>query len=363
MTTQPSAQDETYQEYVLQGVSRTFALTIPQLPPELSRIVSNAYLLCRIADTIEDDNALTSKQKRQWSDRFINVVAGNASANDFAQELKPLLSEKALDAERDLVKNTTRVIRITHSFNTNQHRALERCIRIMAEGMARYQEHETLDGLKDLSDMDTYCYYVAGVVGEMLTELFCDYSDTIAQMRSELFNLAGSFGQGLQMTNILKDVWDDHGKKICWLPRDVFEDAGLDLSDLCPNADRTLFTGGMERLIAVTHGHLRNALKYTLLIPRAETGIRRFCTWAIGLALFTLKKIARNPHYTSGQEVKVKRRVVRLTVWACNIAARNDTLLKRLFAMTAKDLPLVVIGEGHGAPAIRNLATSTAQHD
>jgi len=60
MQNQAITADETYQEKILQDVSRTFALTIPQLPPALRRVVSNAYLLCRIADTIEDDNALTS---------------------------------------------------------------------------------------------------------------------------------------------------------------------------------------------------------------------------------------------------------------------------------------------------------------
>ena len=39
----------------LPGVSRTFALTIPKLPATLSGVVANAYLLCRIVDTIEDD--------------------------------------------------------------------------------------------------------------------------------------------------------------------------------------------------------------------------------------------------------------------------------------------------------------------
>ena len=47
--------DEAYQEHALPGVSRTFALTIPELPGDLRRVVTNAYLLCRIADTIEDD--------------------------------------------------------------------------------------------------------------------------------------------------------------------------------------------------------------------------------------------------------------------------------------------------------------------
>ncbi|MCF6364258.1 MAG: squalene/phytoene synthase family protein, partial [Gammaproteobacteria bacterium] len=58
------------QNYLLLGVSRTFALTIPQLPAELCRVVSNGYLLCRIVDTIEDDPALDATQKRHYSRLF-----------------------------------------------------------------------------------------------------------------------------------------------------------------------------------------------------------------------------------------------------------------------------------------------------
>lgn len=60
-----------------------------------------------------------------------------------------------------------------------------------------------------MAAMDLYCYHVAGVVGEMLTELFCDYSPEINQHKPVLMKLAVSFGQGLQMTNILKDIWED----------------------------------------------------------------------------------------------------------------------------------------------------------
>ena len=45
-----------------------------------------------------------------------------------------------------------------------------------------------------------------------------------------------------------------------------------------------------DELIGVAHAHLRNALDYTLCIPAAETGIRRFCLWAIGLAVLTLQE-------------------------------------------------------------------------
>ena len=84
--------------------------------------------------------------------------------------------------------------------------------------MAEFQRHATAAGLNDLPHLDRYCYHVAGVVGEMLTELFCDYSAKINERRNELLPLAVSFGQGLQMTNILKDVWDDRQRGACWLP-------------------------------------------------------------------------------------------------------------------------------------------------
>ena len=61
----------------------------------------------------------------------------------------------------------------------------------------------------------------------------------------------------------------------------------------------------MRELVGVAHAHLRNALDYTLLIPGKETGIRRFCLWAIGLAVLTLRKIAHNPGFTAGAQVKV----------------------------------------------------------
>jgi len=136
----PGEADKTYQEHILQHVSRTFALTIPQLPAELRRVVSNAYLLCRIADTVEDDNAVNSEQTRRLADMFAQVVAGNVPAKEFSDALYPLLSDQTIEEEHDLIKNTESVIRITHSFNDNQKNALERCIRIMAKGMADYQD-------------------------------------------------------------------------------------------------------------------------------------------------------------------------------------------------------------------------------
>ena len=339
-TTPVGTTDEAYQEEILPHVSRTFALTIPQLPAGLRSAVTSAYLLCRIADTIEDEPALSAGDAYLYLGRFAAVVAGREEPAPLAREVASRLSERTLPAERHLVENMDRVIRMTRRLDAGQRAAIQRCIDLMCYGMHHFQRTASLRGLERLSDLDRYCYYVAGVVGEMLTELFCSYSDAAADHRADLRELATSFGQGLQMTNILKDIWEDRSRGACWLPQDVFARRGIDLARLDPKPFDARFGAALRELIGVAHAHLRNAVAFTLLIPRDEPGIRRFCLWAIGLAVLTLRRIASHPEFTSGAEVKVSHATVALTRALTSLAVRNDRMLLRLFDWAAGDLPL-----------------------
>ncbi len=333
--------DLAYQAEILQGVSRTFALTIPQLPAPLRDAVGNAYLLCRIADTIEDEAALSAARKREFSERWVGVVEGSEDARAFSDDLIVLLTRSATEAERDLIANVPRVMRITDGFSAAQRQAMLRCVRIMTHGMTEFQEGTSLEGLNDLQHLDRYCYHVAGVVGEMLTELFCDYSEEIDARREELFALSASYGQGLQMTNILKDIWEDRSRGACWLPRSVFLAAGFDLRSLAPGQADPGFVEGLNRLIAIVGQHLANALRYILLIPAHETGIRRFCLWALGMAVLTLRRTYTTPAFGSGQEVKISRRAVKAVVVTTSALARSDAALKILFTGLGRGLPRV----------------------
>ncbi|MCY4428614.1 MAG: phytoene/squalene synthase family protein [Halieaceae bacterium] len=335
----PADSDFAYQEEILQGVSRTFALTIPQLPGSLRYVVSNAYLLCRITDTIEDEPALSLEQKQIFSERFIEVVAGREPAQPFADELGALLSSSTTATEHNLIANSARVIRTTNRFRETQRKALERCVRIMSRGMVEFQQTACLDGLDDLPHLDRYCYHVAGVVGEMLTELFCDYSEEIAERREQLLALAVSFGQGLQMTNILKDIWDDQCRGVCWLPRDVFVAAGYDLRSLSTGQTGPGFVKGLHELLAVARHHLANALEFIMVIPSSETGIRRHCLWALGMAVLTLRRIHAKPQFKNGQEVKISRYSVRAVTAATSILVRSNMALRFVFKLLILGLP------------------------
>jgi farnesyl-diphosphate farnesyltransferase len=193
-------------------------------------------------------------------------------------------------------------------------------------------------GVKTMVDMDNYCYYVAGCVGEMLAKLFCHYSADIDIHKEELLKLSVSFGQGLQMTNILKDIWDDANRNVCWLPQDIFTETGFELKNLTPETNDENFRLGLEHLIGIAEEHLHNALRYTQLLPRNEVGIRNFCLWAIGMAVLTLKNIKKNLHFNDSDQVKITRKDVKKTILACKLSARSNTLLSLLYNFSSSTL-------------------------
>ena len=335
----PSAKARRQQDSILPGVSRTFALTIPQLPEDLRPGITNAYLLCRTADTIEDSARLTPADKTDHYRSLLAALDGNLPPADFAKALQSAAPIPAAP-ERELLDAMPQVTAVFQGLPETQRRPLRRCLGVMCDGMARFEHLKQPTGLPDRAHFRDYCYVVAGVVGEFLTELFCQADPRIAARRETLLRLAPGFGQGLQMTNILKDIWDDRQRGICWLPRDLFLAHGCRLEAGAPWHDEAAFRTGLMELVAVAHRHLRQALEYTRLIPREQAGIRRFCSWAIGMALYTLQNIRREPGFSDSARAKISRRRLRAVIATCNLAVGSDRLLRLGFAWAARGLPL-----------------------
>ena len=344
MSAEFASTDEQYHRHLLRLVSRTFALTIPQLPVALQLSVANAYLLCRIADTIEDEPALTPEEKGSFHADFLQVLEARLETSVLVSKLLPRLTG-TIRGEQELIRNMQRVIGLTHRFSPVKKDLLIRCLRVMCTQMSGFQAVSGRTGLKDMAEMNRYCYTVAGVVGEMLTELFCTYSDEVSVRYTKLIRLAPSFGQGLQMTNILKDVWDDFEEGSCWLPEDLFRRTGYDLSLMHPDRDRSGFTEGLLQLLAVCHGHLQNALEYSLMIPARETGIRRFLLCNVNMAAATLGRMHAHPGYLSGKQVKISRTTLISTIAATNAGVRSNGLMRRLFRVMTRGLPLESVSQ------------------
>ena len=334
-----SSADRQFQFDLLQGVARTFALTIPALPPSLADVIANAYLLCRIADTIEDEPAIPVNLKCELANQYIQLLTAKADAADFVQQFISLLSEQRPAAEKKLVSETARVIAITQSFTRNQQAVLLRCVRVMSQGMVYYQAHASSGGLQTTQQFNNYCYHVAGVVGEMITDLSCDYSPELAVKREKLLALSLSFGQALQMTNILKDIWEDYARGVCWLPRELFNQAGFNLDHLLEHNNAAAYKEGLHRLIGIGNRHMDNAITYIMLIPKNEPGLRKFCLWAVGMALLTLASIYRQPEFKQAVQVKISRSRVFLVIFISKLVHRSNYLTKLTLRFWGRKLP------------------------
>ena len=69
------------------------------------------------------------------------------------------------------------------------------------------------DAWHDVGELREYCYYVAGVVGEMLTAMFTSLRPAALAAEDELMRLAPSVGESLQLINMIRDYQTDNERK------------------------------------------------------------------------------------------------------------------------------------------------------
>jgi len=210
---------------LLEQTSRTFALTVPLLPAPIREQVTLAYLLLRIADTVED--------AEQWSaDRRVEELMAFASLIQHRSAADAALFRDRMAAEppvahagyRLLLAHTPEVIAALDALPPAPREIVSKYVLMTVEGMASTVERLGADGklvLRSMEELRRYCYVVAGLVGELLTELFLIAAPSLLQTASVLRQRAREFGEGLQLTNILKDADDDAKQGRQYLPSSV----------------------------------------------------------------------------------------------------------------------------------------------
>ena len=209
-------------ENLLQKTSRTFALTIPFLPAPTRDEVGIAYLLFRIIDTFEDARLWAPQRRIDTLRRFCELLEREPAASEAlaAECLRepPVTHEgyKELLAKMPFVLGVFGSVRAPARASIRRHvvRSAER----MAEFVGRCDEGGKLS-LLTLDDLHEYCYSVAGIVGEMLTELYLLERPGLGALATELRADAAEFGEGLQLVNILKDAQRDEQEGRTYLPK------------------------------------------------------------------------------------------------------------------------------------------------
>jgi farnesyl-diphosphate farnesyltransferase len=153
---------------------------------------------------------------------------------------------------------------------------------------------------------------------------------------AELKPLANSFGLGLQLTNIIKDVADDQRRGWSFVPVELYREAGIAPGQLHDPAHADQARQVMRRLIAKAKSHLDDALEYCLVLPRTEYRVRMFCLTSLYFAVRTLHIAARDTRLLDpDHKVKITRGDVYRTVSMTAAIAPINSLVRRYFKLLA----------------------------
>jgi farnesyl-diphosphate farnesyltransferase len=228
---------------LLVKTSRTFALTIPLLPEPTRREVTIAYLLFRIADTFEDASHWPRERRVEALGRFADLLESGGAAAEPADVARWGATESsAHEGYVELVEAMPAVLEAFAALSEPARRRIRHHTARTARGMAEFVARTGDDGrlaLRDVADLQSYCYVVAGIVGEMLTELFVLGREELDAIAPYLEQRAARFGEALQLVNILKDSADDAREGRSYLPACVERAEVFDLArrDLAASAE------------------------------------------------------------------------------------------------------------------------------
>lgn len=251
---------------VLKETSRTFFIPIKLLQKPLRMTVGSAYLCMRAIDEIEDDEHLSNEIKSELLTKTSQLLDGSFDNRAYQELLEPYKERLPEVTMRlgDWIEVCPEGIRKQVKAATSE----------MAQGMAKWAELDWQ--IKTEADLDDYTYYVAGLVGVMLSDIWKWHDGTETDREHAI-----GFGRGLQAVNILRNKDEDLAER------------GVGF-----------FPEGWERsdMFAYASHNLNEADLYIKDI--SNRNIRHFCKIPLTLARRTLKALQRGEEKMSRAEVE-----------------------------------------------------------
>ncbi|MFC3478225.1 squalene/phytoene synthase family protein [Halobacterium litoreum] len=339
MTTQHSrrgdAPDRTYCHRTVQDVSRTFALTVDQLAAPMADYVCVGYLLCRIPDTVEDTTHVSPERRVALLETYRDALdpGTDTTADDFAAAVAPRIPDRRTrpderDADWRLVADAPTVLATFADFDPAVRAAMRPPILELVDGMTRFVDrYADEDGLRIQTDVElrSYCHYVAGTVGTLVTNLLARQSLPAGRANALRTN-AEHFGRLLQLVNVAKDVRDDYAtERNVYLPADWLAAEGVSQDRLLADENRSGVARVVERVVERAKSHRDGAEAYLQAMPLGDGNT--VVAWALPylLAVGTLRELSKRPaDAATDRPVKVSREEVAAVAAAVRDGGRES---------------------------------------
>jgi farnesyl-diphosphate farnesyltransferase len=322
---------------ILPQVSRTFALSIRFLPGDLGKAVLCGYLLARIADTVEDDPQASVAAKTALLEKFLICFEHPTVADGYPQLAKAVAGEAA---HLQLVQQTNQVFALYRSLTEQSQQTLQHWLTEMVVGMKKFVNRYP-NGLRiqTLEEYKEYCYYVAGTVGYLLTDLWYEHSPF---MNRELYQLlrktCAEFGEALQTVNILKDIaWDAEYENSIYIPQEALIAHGSSHETLLDPQYLQQNHAAIRSLVELAWTDLDLSADYLTQLPRLALPIRLFCILPLMFAYATLRDITKSTAMLqSGGNVKITRAEVKALIMVSPLTVVSNGLVRLLIRWVRK---------------------------
>jgi len=323
-------------------VSRSFALPISFLDDKTKNPVALSYLLCRMVDCIEDAPDLPHEQRDRLYAAFRAFLVGDESGATFVMEGAAF--KELIPAEKELMANAELVKVAWDSLEPQVRDICQPWIAEMSFGMQIFNHrmpHQGFRVLENRSDLERYCFYVAGTVGHLLTGLFSYAYGYDADTTNELKAHTEAFALGLQLTNILKDITDDHERGFLFVPKTCWRREALTTDNLLSPENRTQAHAALRPVFEMAENALRGAFNYLLLLPKEDIAPRLFCGVPLLMAIATLAEAKNNDaQFEKDQVVKIPRTLTASIVNYCQLHMGDDEKLKSAYDALKNKAPL-----------------------
>jgi farnesyl-diphosphate farnesyltransferase len=295
------SKDLNQRDRMVRRVSRTFALSIEQLSGDLRDAVAVAYLMFRIADGIEDHEAMPAERKIELLRRWAAVLEEREEAATLTEATRDL---DPADAEVEVIGQAPLIMAWLRDLPNAYQRPIISHVRDTALGMARWQAHGPY--VEDEAELDDYMHEVAGRVGYLVTDLFAVHAPVIAEMRAELMPLSRECGLALQTVNVIRGIRKDYERGWVFVPRTFYRPLGLTRATLlAPEREKEALTA-VSLLVDKAGRHLDHGLAFVTAFPRHYHDLRLALMWPFLFAARTLALSRGNPLALRG-EAKMTR--------------------------------------------------------
>ncbi len=320
---------------ILKGTSRSFYLSLKELPSGVRSQVGLLYLLARTSDTIADSERGSTEDRLVALEQYNEYAQGRS---DTPPDLSELARLQRIGSERKLLESVAATVSCIGRFRDSDQLHIRRCLDIIVGGQSldlqRFSaaSEGQIVALEDDGELDDYAYRVAGSVGEFWTRMTLDHLyDADAQTEAVLFEKGVRFGKALQLINILRDIPEDMRMGRCYIPSSSLSAHGMEPANLLDKGNMERFRPLFDSYIDIAKSHLDAAVEYIGMLPHSQLRLRGACMLPVLIGQRTLSLLREGNVLDSDSRIKITRSdingLLKRVALAIPFAKSSETLL------------------------------------